>query len=474
MVVGLARRYSSCLFWHGRFGLSRRSRQLSCARSWITGDVLLADAARLDFLCKHDVVKEAIPVMLPVMGGFDYLYNHAYLALLAYSPDIVFLSIGFFSKAKMHFTYFRIWLAAACFLLTPLTTAYPNHASTHDSRSHINYTTVTGYFLQDEASTNPTTFDFTKENFGLINRTYPSDHSFKSKHGNTQWRRFAHQVAELNKAAPWNVEYKVLFMGRHGDGYHNDAQAYYGTPAWNCYYSEIDGNSTVTWADADLSPLGVTQALAVNTFWKLEIAEQHIPTPQSYYTSPLTRCLKTANYTFNGLDLPAKHPFVPTVKELFREGISGHTCDRRNTSTYIHNLFPHYKIEAGFAENDPLWEALHGETRVDQNYRSKIVLDKVFESDESTYISITSHSGEIASILQVLGHQPFSLNTGAVIPVLVKAELDRGAAPSIALQNFTPLCTCTSPPDMTATTSVCADPTPSNGEIPKYPSSAPR
>ena len=262
-------------------------------------------------------------------------------------------------------------------------------------------------------------------------------------------------------------------MGRHGDGYHNDAQAYYGTPAWNCYYSELDGNSTTTWADAHLSPLGVTQALAVNTFWKSEIANQKIPTPQSFYTSPLTRCLQTANYTFSGLDLPAKRPFIPTVKELFRESISGHTCDRRNTSSYIHDLFPFYKFEKNFAETDPLWEALHGETQTDQNYRSKIVLDELFESDDSTLISITSHSGEIGSILQVLGHQPFSLNTGAVIPVLVKAEVDKGPAPSTALQNFTPLCTCTSPPAVTATTSMCADPTPSNGEIPNYSSSRP-
>jgi hypothetical protein len=27
--------------------------------------------------------------------------------------------------------------------------------------------------------------------------------------------------------------YKVLFMGRHGEGFHNAAESYYGTPAWN-------------------------------------------------------------------------------------------------------------------------------------------------------------------------------------------------------------------------------------------------
>lgn len=324
--------------------------------------------------------------------------------------------------------------------------------------SYINYTTVTGYFLQDEPSTNASTFNFMTTNFGLINRTYPADSTLHSHHNLTQWQRFTHQVTQLNREAPRGTEYKLLYMGRHGDGYHNDAQAYYGTPAWNCYYSELDGNSTVTWSDAHLSPLGVAQALAVNEFWASEIKDQKIPTPQSYYTSPLTRCLQTANYTFNGLDLSAAHPFLPQVKEYLREGISGHTCDRRSNETYIHDLFPSYRIEPGFTQSDELWVALHGETSTDQAVRSKRVLDSIFSADGSTYISITSHSGEIGSLLSVLDHRVFGLSTGAAIPVLVKAQTVGGAAATTALQPYTALCTCTSPPAVTATTSICAYP----------------
>ena len=281
------------------------------------------------------------------------------------------------------------------------------------SNSYINYTTVTGYFLQDEPSTNASTFKFMNTNFGLINRTYPADATLHSHHNLTQWQRFKHQVTQLNREAPRGTEYKLLYMGRHGDGYHNDAEAYYGTPAWNCYYSELDGNSTVTWSDAHLSPLGVTQALAVNKFWASEIKDQKIQTPQSFYTSPLTRCLQTANYTFNGLDLPARYPFIPEVKEYLREGISGHTCDRRGSETYIHNLFPSYMFEPGFTQDDELWVALHGETSIDQDVRSKRVLDSIFSTDGSTYVSITSHSGEIASLLrgQLLPQKPYCLPT---------------------------------------------------------------
>lgn len=213
------------------------------------------------------------------------------------------------------------------------------------------------------------------------------------------------------------MQYKVLYMGRHGEGYHNTAETYYGTPAWNvcfhsltlaprkltweqCYWSLQDGNGTVTWADARITPNGVAQAQKANAFWASRIKLQKIPLPETYYTSPLTRCLQTANITFFGLDLPDRQPFIPTVKELFREGISGHTCDRRGTKTYIHDAYPAYKIEAGFSETDLLWKPLHGEVSTDQDIRSKKVLDDVFGSDDSTYISITSHSGEIASILR--------------------------------------------------------------------------
>ena len=79
--------------------------------------------------------------------------------------------------------------------------------------------------------------------------------------------------------------------------------------------------------------------------------------PESYYTSPLDRCLSTAHITFNGLDLPAQQPCVPEVKELLREVIGVHTCDRRSSKAYIHKNFPTYTFEPDFAEEDELWRA---------------------------------------------------------------------------------------------------------------------
>ena len=216
----------------------------------------------------------------------------------------------------------------------------------------------------------------------------------------------------------------------------------------NCYWSLLKGNGTSVWADAELTKDGIEQALIANHFWRSLIADQKINTPQSYYTSPLSRCLATANLTFSGLPLPRRHPFIPTIKAKLREGISEHTCDHRSNKTYIHNSFPSYKFEPNFPEDDQLWTGATSETSQAQDYRSKQLLDDVFGHDRSTYISFTSHSGEIRSILRVLGHREFSLSTGAVIPVLVKAETVsiEDATSTVSSATWTPSPHCTEPP----------------------------
>jgi broad specificity phosphatase PhoE len=270
----------------------------------------------------------------------------------------------------------------------------------HVSKSYKTYSVVSGIFQQDDPATNPSTFNFTASNFGLIPRSYPTDTTCPDRKHSTQWQRLAHYISTLNAQAKHTERHVLFFLGRHGEGYHNAAESYFGTPAWNCYWSERDGNGTVTWADAKITPKGVDQALAVNTFWKHLIKDEKITPPQTYYTSPMFRCLQTAKLTFEGLNLQRKNPFVPTIKEYFREGISAHTCDRRSRRSVIQKAFPYFKFEKGFPENDPYWTELRAEPRQNQDIRSKKVLDDVVGSDGSTYISVTSHSGEIASLLR--------------------------------------------------------------------------
>ncbi|KAI0799256.1 phosphoglycerate mutase-like protein [Xylaria sp. FL0064] len=291
-------------------------------------------------------------------------------------------------------------------------------------KSTINYTTVTGFFLQDDPTTDPTSFDYTTVNYGLITRSYPTDGEFDRQGKKTQWQRFEHYVETINRDADKGTQYKVLFMARHGKGYHNAAESYYGTPAWNCYWGPLDGN-------------GTKHALTV----------AKIPAPHTYYSSPLTRSTTTANLTFAGLDLPHSRPFAPTVKELLREGISIRSCDERSSKTALSTLLPNFRFEEGFSETDLLWRGheAEGETDEAQARRAKTVIDDIFGHDANTWISLTTHSGQIAMVLKVLGHRVFGLSTGQAIPVLVRAKTI-AALPDKTLTSFTSEPTCLAPP----------------------------
>ncbi|KAG5921856.1 hypothetical protein E4U53_003755, partial [Claviceps sorghi] len=99
----------------------------------------------------------------------------------------------------------------------------------------IRFSSVGGYFLQDDPKTNASGFDYAQHNFGLIDRKYPTDATFDPHNIKSQWERFGEWVRFLNDGcqASRDVQYKVLFFGRHGQGYHNVAESFYGTPAWN-------------------------------------------------------------------------------------------------------------------------------------------------------------------------------------------------------------------------------------------------
>ncbi|CAK7216756.1 putative phosphoglycerate mutase pmu1 [Sporothrix curviconia] len=330
-------------------------------------------------------------------------------------------------------------------------------------RVRFTYTTVAGVFLQSEASTIADGFDYATSNFGLISRAYPTDDA--ADDGQTQWQRFAKYVMALNEAArdaegTTRVAYKVLFMGRHGEGDHNVAEAEYGTAAWNCYWAQQDGNGSVAWADAHLTPTGEAQAAKANRFWAGQLVDEKQPAPQRFYVSPLTRCLQTASITFgSGLALPLQFQFRPIVKEYLREDVSTHTCDRRASRTALHAAFPVAMFEDGFAEEDPLWTGTTDETPAANDVRSWALLDDIFSStthddddddNDATWLSFTSHSGEITSLLRVLGHRPFPLSTGQIIPVLVRAETvpddDKTPPPPPTNTEWAKADTCKAPP----------------------------
>lgn len=108
-----------------------------------------------------------------------------------------------------------------------------------------------------------------------------------------------------------------------------------------------------------------------------------------------------------------------------------HTCDRRSLASEIAKEYPDYQFEASFSEEDRLWDPKIRESNGERNDRLRCLLNEIFASDESTYVSLTAHSGAITSILEVVGHRRFALATGAVIPVLVSVEKGYSASQSL-------------------------------------------
>ena len=104
------------------------------------------------------------------------------------------------------------------------------------------------------------------------------------------------------------------------------------------------------------------------------------------------------------------------------------------------------KLEPGFSEEDPLWEADYREPRSARKYRLSQLLDDVFAHDQNVFLSLTAHSGAIASILEAIGHRTFALETGGVIPVFVKAEKVDGEREKPPHEPSEGPPACTSPP----------------------------
>lgn len=219
----------------------------------------------------------------------------------------------------------------------------------------------------------------------------------------------------------------MLFLGRHGEGEHNVAEARYGTRAWDCYWSYLDGADGLVWSDAHLTPTGEQQALAVHALWATQLA-LGMPPPDRYVVSPLTRTVQTADLSFKGLELPEGQGYKPYVKELLREALGVHTCDRRSPLSALKKAHPHLAFEPGFSDPDTLWQPDYREPPSARRYRLAVLLDEVFaETDDAdVFLSLTSHSGAIGSMLEVLGHREFRLETGGVVPVVVWAERVQG------------------------------------------------
>ncbi|KAK0375296.1 phosphoglycerate mutase [Colletotrichum limetticola] len=242
------------------------------------------------------------------------------------------------------------------------------------------------------------------------------------------WERFASHVRKLNAESPDGVDFKVLYLTRHGLGYHNVQAAKVGTAEWDRYWSHLDGDGVVTWLDAALVDTGIQQARDLSTFWTRVTSTtaegEGVPLPESFYTSPLRRCLETSNLAFGPLveSRGAGRDFRPLVKEGLRERLTDHTCDKRSSRSWIEGAYPRYHIEPGFTEEDRLWKADRFETTEEHVARKQLVLEEIFSTDSGQFLSLTVHSYAISAMLMVGGQEEFRVREGSSIALLVRGD----------------------------------------------------
>ncbi|CAO1636832.1 unnamed protein product [Parajaminaea phylloscopi] len=272
-------------------------------------------------------------------------------------------------------------------------------SSRHWSRMSVTHSSgtglevVRGYFVYDDDQTAISDFPAIGENFGL--------------HEDRSWAGLLKDVRKLNeeaKSSPSSqgVRYKLVFAARHGEGWHNVAEAKYGTEAWDAKWALLTGDGELTWGpDPELTPLGEDQARAINATWKQQLgrASQGLdaaPLPTKLFSSPFKRSSKTLQLSYEGILLPpGTKPDVPGatavdrpyVKEDLREQFGNdNTCIARSSKADIERNFPYFELEPGFpAEDEKFKVRVSGQRQVDppliteglrENYRDEHTCDE--------------------------------------------------------------------------------------------------
>jgi broad specificity phosphatase PhoE len=204
-------------------------------------------------------------------------------------------------------------------------------------------------------------------------------------------------------------------------GVHNIKEQEVGRQEWERYWSRIDGDGKITWVDPELTAVGIQQALELRDFWAKAIQNDGVCAPTSFYTSPLRRCLHTAQLTWSTI---LKHPQAKSivVKEHLREIFGVHTCDKRGATSTIRHDYPQFVIPTDFAEKDTLWNPGYRETLDEHSRLWQEFLQELFATDDSTFVSLTTHSGATRALYLAIGHPDVWTAAGSVVPIVVRAQ----------------------------------------------------
>ncbi|KAF3033287.1 hypothetical protein E8E11_000088, partial [Didymella keratinophila] len=270
--------------------------------------------------------------------------------------------------------------------------------------SQSRYTAQRGFFSHDE---DPESWDFratTRIDLGLLDKLYPTDDASKQE-GLTQWQRLHQYIRHLN-AHDKDKQYKLLYLIRHSEGFHNVKEKEVGRAEWDRYWAKVPGDGNATWADAELTANGEQQARSIAEV-RSYLGDGTIT---AILSSPLRRCLRTIQ-----LALPpeAGNP-RPSIKEKLRERLGVHTCDQRSSRSWIAEHYPSFSIEPAFAEEDALWSPDWRETIEQHTVRSTELLDDIFDGDYGDNIVLATHSsGAIMSLFAATGWKKIPVAAGA-------------------------------------------------------------
>lgn len=273
---------------------------------------------------------------------------------------------------------------------------------------------VKGFFKQAEDDTDDFKFRYTQDHLGRIKL----------------WQEITAALEQLNATSGDNESYKLIFLARHGQGFHNVCVNKYGMDAWRQKWRRETTDGEIVFApDPMLTELGIRQAKENNAAWKEEV-QLGAPIPLKFYVSPLQRSSWTLVHTWDGITNAE-----PLVTESIREKLHVNLCDKRSPKRVIEERFGKYnfRLEDGFTEEDEIFQDHDRETLVQQSFRVNKFLQQLFDEEwngskvdkaqaqKNSVISTTSHAGTIRAFITALGHRQFTISTGGMLPVIVRA-----------------------------------------------------
>ncbi|KAK1810788.1 putative phosphoglycerate mutase pmu1 [Friedmanniomyces endolithicus] len=181
------------------------------------------------------------------------------------------------------------------------------------------------------------------------------------------------------------------------------------------------GDGDLRWEDAKLTARGETEAGVVRQFWERATATDRTALPDRYFSSPLVRCLQTANLTYHKLSEATTVTFRPTVSEGLREIHGIHTCDRHGSRAGISSAFDFVDFGDDFPEVDEAWPQDHRETPYAAQGRLREWVERLFRKEKGPFVSATTHTGAIRALYRAVGHPDVWVARGSLTPLMIKA-----------------------------------------------------